>query len=222
MANTSARSEIFSGTYLLHFHTVATDGQLTIPDYFEYACARRLDRLIWLEHIRRQPTYDVPAWIEKVRQMSAETGVASVIGFEAKILPDGSLDISPEHLRASGVVGIAEHGFRGTEDEWEAALSTAFEQSREFQDRGGTVIWVHPGLSLSRKGVLEKERERYLRLLHRAEDHGVWLERNSRYRLMTEETAGLVRPESVVIGADAHSFEDLERHSRASATDEHR
>ena len=224
MATSPTRSEpgssLFSGRYLLHFHTVATDGKLTVAEYFQYAREQGLDRLIWLEHIRRQPTYDVAALVVEVRRRSEETGIAATLGFEAKVLPDGGLDLSEEHLVLADVIGLAEHGFKGSAEDLEHAISTAFERYRGFRQRG-VMIWVHPGLWLRKNRTLEIEQERYLRLLRLAQDCGVRLERNSRYGLLSDEFLGFVRPESVVIGADAHSREELARHEARCRTDTH-
>jgi hypothetical protein len=53
------RSDPFTGRYLFHLHTTYTDGKVAVPQYFDLAQRTRLDRLIFLEHIRAQPGYDV-------------------------------------------------------------------------------------------------------------------------------------------------------------------
>ena len=93
------KSEVwpFQGRYLFHLHTTSTDGELTVRQYFEYASQQRIQRLIFLEHIRRNPQYDVEAFVGEVKENSQRCRIPAVVGFEAKLLPDGRLDILDRH-----------------------------------------------------------------------------------------------------------------------------
>src|ERR1035437_6033754 len=114
MALSSTFRQMFSGSYLFHLHTRYTDGALSPNEYFEFAQQHGYQRLIFLEHIRRSPKYDVSQFISEIRECESRFEVAATIGFEAKVLPGGDLDISDEHLKLAQVVGIAEHGFKGS------------------------------------------------------------------------------------------------------------
>ena len=114
---------IFVGRYLFHVHTPYTDGEISVAGYFDHARRLGFDHIIFLEHIRREPKYDVAAFAEEVRRTSHERGIRATLGFEAKLLPAGRLDISDEHIAIAEVVGIAEHSFP---DDF-ALLRTAFE-----------------------------------------------------------------------------------------------
>ena len=105
------KSNPFRGRYLFHFHTQHTDGKLTGRDYFDWAQAHGVQSLLFLEHVRREASYDVPAFVEEVKELEQQFGIRAGVGFETKLLPDGTLDITPEHCALAEIVGIAEHGF---------------------------------------------------------------------------------------------------------------
>lgn len=201
-------SDLFRGRVLFHCHTHHTDGQPTVEDYVRYAAEHDLDRVIFLEHIRRAPSYDVAAFASEVRASGERYGVPVTLGFEAKVLPGGGLDITNDDLALAEVIGIAEHGFPDDVDLWEQSLRVAF-------DRAGTLsipaVWVHPGLRLRKWHRLDAERSRYEALLEAAQEAGLLIERNARYRLVPDEALPLVRQNHLVQGIDAHRLADLEQ-----------
>ncbi|MFZ0880585.1 MAG: PHP domain-containing protein [Candidatus Acidiferrales bacterium] len=77
---------------MFHFHTTYTDGALTIRDYFEFAARTNTESLVFLEHIRATPAYNVDAFVSGVRQIRDTTGMKAAIGFEARLLPGGTRD----------------------------------------------------------------------------------------------------------------------------------
>lgn len=199
------RSDPFTGRYLFHLHTPVTDGQVAVREYCEVALRERLDRLIFLEHIRTAPTYDVDQFTAAVRSCAAAFGIPALVGFEAKVLPGGALDISPQHLAQADVLGIAEHGFAGDVAAWSDALHRAL--GADYGAR--PVVWVHPGLWLKRKGLLEAHEPAYLDLLRYAVAQGVRLEWNLRYRLLPPHLHAEAGPAGPVLGADAHRPGDI-------------
>jgi len=204
-------NSIFQGRYLFHVHTWATDGKLNVDDYFRFARDRGIDRIIFLEHIRRVPTYDVDAYVTAVKAGSHEFGVSALAGFETKILPDGSLDIDEKHANAAEALGIAEHSFAGDSDQLAGALTACFLRYDRLRAVRG-LVWVHPGLYFKKHGLLEKERSRYRDLLNQAVQAGVPPERNMRYDLVSQPVFAELDPACRVVGADAHSADDLERY----------
>ncbi|MGI8961577.1 MAG: hypothetical protein ACR2IV_17805 [Bryobacteraceae bacterium] len=211
MGTATRFNSIFQTRYLFHFHTLATDGKLKVADYFRFARDHDFEKLIFLEHIRRSPTYDVSAFIAEVKKSSQESGIQAVTGFEAKLLPDGALDIDESHAREAEVLGIAEHGFAGDVVTLSSALIECF-QRYEHLKPAQALVWVHPGLFFKKKGLLETELERYRDLLDRAVEAGVPVERNMRYNLVPQTIFAELDPDSRVIGADAHTDDDLVRY----------
>ena len=196
-------NKLFGAPYMFHLHTTYTDGELSAGDYFEFARRHGAPRLIFLEHIRRTPRYDVQQFISEVRECEKRFSGRATIGFEAKVLPGGGLDISEDHLKEAEVLGIAEHGFDGTLMELRESLSVAMRH-----DWGRPCVWVHPGLGLRRKAKLENQPFQYTGLLEEALANGVALERNQRYDLISEKHSHSFA-EGIVFGLDAHAQSDL-------------
>lgn len=195
----------FTGRYLFHMHTAYTDGTPQVAEYFDLARSLALDRLIFLEHIRRRPTYDVARFAAEVRAEAGRTGVSALVGFEAKVLPGGELDISPEHAALADLIGIAEHGFPADFTLWRSSLWQALVRgAAAFGER--QVVWVHPGLWLLRHGLLGAHEDDLRRLVGCARSLGVRLEHNLRYGLLPPRLLAEAGP--WVLGADAHSLAD--------------
>ncbi len=200
--------DLLRGRVLFHCHTHHTDGHPAAGDYVRYAAKHGLDRVVFLEHIRRAPSYDVAAFADEVRVSGERWGVPVTLGFEAKVLPGGGLDIAEAHLALAEIVGVAEHGFPDDLDLWEASLRAAFRRA------GGLPIpaaWVHPGLYLRKRHWLDAEQARYAALLEAAQEEGLLIEQNARYRLVPDDALPLVRPGRLVRGIDAHRLADVER-----------
>lgn len=203
------RSNPFTGRYLFHLHTSYTDGKVSVRQYFEYAARKGLERLIFLEHIRAHPGYDVQQFAREVNECSAEFGVPSLVGFEAKVLPGGALDIAEEHVALAEVLGLAEHGFPSDYGLWYSSLRAALETcAANWRDK--LLVWVHPGLWLKKNGLLQVHEQDYRKLVGLAQELGVKVEWNLRYGLLPKQLHEAVQPGCLVCGADAHGLEDAE------------
>jgi histidinol phosphatase-like PHP family hydrolase len=203
------RSDLFEGRYLFHLHTRFTDGKSSVIDYFEHARRSDIERLIFLEHIRSQPTYPVEKFAAEVMRCAASFLVRATVGFETKLLPDGDLDISPEHLAMADVVGIAEHSFPNDSDLLRKTFVGATDFVRSsFPEK--TVVWVHPGLWFKRRGLVPQKQPDFLEMVRHALSKGVFLEKNLRYQLLSDTVACSLRAPALVIGADAHCVTDLQ------------
>jgi histidinol phosphatase-like PHP family hydrolase len=202
-------SDLFRGRVLFHCHTDLTDGQPSVEDYVRYAAEHGLDRVVFLEHIRRSPSYDVAAFADAVWAAGERFDVPVAVGFEAKVLPGGALDIDDDHLALADVIGIAEHGFPDDADLWEQSLRQAFAEHGDHVDR--VAVWVHPGLWLKKTRRLESYRAVYLDLLDAAQAAGVLVEQNARYGLIPDDLIARIRPNRFVRGIDAHRLADVGR-----------
>jgi putative hydrolase len=202
-------NHIFRGNYMFHLHTTFTDGKLSVRDYFEYAASHAVDQLIFLEHIRREPSYDVDAFIDEVRENSRTFRIAGVIGFEAKLLPDGELDITKRHLSLIEVLGIAEHSFPDNLQMLQSAFKKAVD-TYSLVRADLPVVWVHPGLWFKRRGLLPSLETEYASLAAYAAVRGLFLERNRRYGLAPEAILRQIQSDFVVDGLDAHSWDHLQ------------
>lgn len=199
---------------LFHCHTRHTDGEPTAEEYVRHALALGLEGVVFLEHIRRRPSYDVPAFVAEAREAGARLGLPVTVGFEARVLPGGGLDIEEAHLAMAEVLGVAEHAFPEDVPLWEASLRRAFERAGRLDV---PAVWVHPGLRLRRWGRLGAERARYEALLEAAQEAGLYVEQNQRYGLLPEAMVPRIRPGRLVQGADAHRLADVDAFARRSA-----
>lgn len=210
----SRGSRRFSGRSLFHLHTDFTDGKLSVGQYFEFARKHGIERLIFLEHIRREPTYDVNRFAFEVSHYAGLYGIEGIVGFEAKLLPHGELDIRREHLEVADFIGIAEHAFPDDVN----LLVQAFQSVLDLyvsEYPAKQFVWVHPGLWFKRRGSLNHPA--YRQMLDLARRSPVWIERNLRYDLPSRQLVGY-EPEHVVVGIDSHSAEDLHRYLEQGAS----
>jgi len=203
-------SRLFEGIYLFHVHSTYTDGSMSVSELVHQAAAAGATRLILLEHIRKHPSYDPQTLSKDLRDCANEVGIETVLGFEAKITTDGHLDMPWEYAPLAAVIGIAEHGFCGSICDFEHALDNAIDEcKRKFAD--GAVIWVHPGLSLMKRGVLDTSVDRYVAILLKCIANGVYVERNLRYDLIPDTLASRLPAGKVIVGADVHDVVDINR-----------
>jgi DNA polymerase (family 10)/putative hydrolase len=203
------KSEIFADTYLFHFHTTFTDGHITIPEYFEFAVESGVNRLIFLEHVRRVPSYSVSDFLKLIAIASEKYDMLYSIGFEAKILPDGTLDISNDQIDIADVIGIAEHGSFTDLCQMKNTLYQVIDKY-SFLAHDKEIVWVHPGLFLKRHHLLIAEADWYNKALQYAVTKGIKIERNLKYQLISSDISTKMCCDTVVIGADAHILSDLE------------
>lgn len=208
--NTLTRSSLFAGPYLFHLHTTLTDGRLGIADYFAFAAETGFKQVIFLEHIRRQPSYDVRRFVQEIATHSTAAGVTGAAGFEARLLPDGSLDIDEANLSLAAVLGLAVHSFPDDPGLLRRAFRAAVARYTARLPQT-PIVWVHPGLWWQKRGLPAHQQDDYHAMLRFAQDHGVLIERNLRYNLVDAATLPTIAPDSLVIGLDSHNRRDLAR-----------
>jgi hypothetical protein len=182
-----------------------------VSDYFSTALACSIPQLVFLEHVRARPTYDVASFQVAVAEHSSESGVAATVGFEAKVLPGGEIDIPPEVLELAPVVGVAEHRWVGSAETLVLDLQRAFSHLRE-QMPDTPIVWVHPGSWFRRAGIVD--RGMLDEVFAFALSHEVLIERNLKYDLVDEETARWVPPAQLIVGLDAHSTDEAVERAR--------
>lgn len=192
-------------TYWFHLHTHYTDGVLSVEDYFKMAKIRGIEELIFLEHIRRKPSYDVEEFVEIVKNNAKKYQIHSRVGFEAKIIEDGTLDISDEHLELSEIIGIAEHGFPSNSALFLSAWKKAMDFAKDLLPKK-EVVWVHPGLFFRKNRLLISHQQEYHHMLNYALDQGIQLEYNLKYKLFETPNHQKI---PYVLGIDAHRESDI-------------
>ena len=195
---------IRAGAYLFHFHTSITDGANTLPQYCEAAKKCGFRSLIITEHVRRKCTFDFPSLLEEAKKCEEAYEIPIILGVEAKVLPEGFLDVSDDIIVRIHVLGIAVHSFPFPSTALAEALVRVFER---YRGTDVALVWLHPGSHLldreAGSGQLLKD------LLSLAVGSGVYIELNVKHSLPPEDLRVLVPPTQAVIGVDAHSVDEV-------------
>lgn len=93
-----------------HVHSTFSDGVDTLEANLLVAVNRRLARLGFVDHVRRDSTY-LPAYVEAARALQRTSAVELLVGVEAKLLDgSGTLDLPPD-ISEIDLVYIADHQF---------------------------------------------------------------------------------------------------------------
>lgn len=185
-----------------HVHTYRTDANLKINSAIYWAIMAGVDGLVFVEHIKRNPTYN---WREFLREVHSARAVFPSLqlyaGFEASLNEYGTLDAPSQALTEADVVYMAEHHIRELDEAawYEAVLHGLQEPAVD--------VWAHPGAG---RGTITKP-ERLQKLLSTAAANDVALEQNTRYGAPAASWWPSIKQSgvSIVRGADAHSVADL-------------
>ena len=205
---------IRSGRYLFHIHTNWTDGESTLADYCIAAKESGFQSIILLEHVRKECNYDFRAFLRLIEEQRAAHAIEILVGAEAKILPNGSLDVSEMILSSIQVLGIAEHSFQGDANKLVSALDRAF---RSYRDAGFARVWVHPGLKL-----LLLSPQSFQEVMQLALEHEVYIEINLRHKLPPESFLSIIPLSKAIVGLDAHSIDEVKKLSEMALDLENR
>jgi putative hydrolase len=111
-----------------HVHSGYNDHSspdLTVRNALETAEKLGLRTLAFTEHVRRSSTW-IPQYIQEVRSYSLRSKVKVMTGFEAKILPDGSIDCLEDYSRTYMVIASF-HTPYPDKKIWMNALTNAIE-----------------------------------------------------------------------------------------------
>ena len=188
-------SEIInSENYIFHIHTKYTDGKNSVNDYIVEFPEKAL---VFTEHIRKIPNYNWREFITEVRKHG------HLAGFEAKVLPNGCLDIPEAAIEESDVLAVAVHSYKG--ENLVSDIRRAFERvSNKIP-----TVWVHP-FSSTVERKLRIDKVEYILTVMNGFEKKVFLEYNvSKKNFTKAELVFLKKKYNIVIGYDAHSVEQL-------------
>lgn len=186
-----------------HVHTSYTDGANTVLQLVAAAEKLKIPLIAFTEHVRRDLTYDFNDFlsdIEKAREEFPDVIVLS--GIEAKVLPDGSLDVDKEILSAVDHAIFAFHSFKGSADEFLQSLKKVIKNDE-------ISAWAHP-MPYSTERPSNSELGEIFQLM---EKNCVLLEINSKYSAPPKSWIDLAKKMGVkfVRGSDVHKISDLKR-----------
>jgi putative hydrolase len=111
-----------------HVHSSYNDHSspdMTVKNALETAEKLGLRTLVFTEHVRRSSTW-IPQYIQEIRLYSQRSKVNVITGFEAKILPDGSIDCLEDYSRTYMVIASFHTPYPDKEI-WMNALGNAIE-----------------------------------------------------------------------------------------------
>jgi len=187
-----------------HIHTSYTDGRSSVAEYCKKAWDLHIPLIAFTEHVREDLSYSFDKFlrdIEKARDVFPEIIILS--GCEAKVLPDGELDVSEENLRKVDYPIFAFHSFPPEFDLYLKCLRKVIKN--EFIN-----AWAHPGLFL-KKHNLEMDDGTLIDILRLVGENDVLLEVNRKYDLPPKYWSDFIGGMGihVVRGSDIHSASEL-------------
>ncbi len=195
------RRYLLSGEW--HAHTSFTDGENTVTEMAGQADRLGIPLIAFTEHVRKALDYDFGRFLEEVDEArQAFPSLVILSGVEAKVLPDGSLDVADDVIGRVDYPVFAFHGIPASKEVYLRCLRTAIESER-------ACAWAHPGFH-PRHG-LGLDYSELIDVFKAMARHGVLLELNAKHDLPPESWLRLaVRyGVDVVRGSDAHSVNDL-------------
>jgi len=192
--------------YIFHVHTDYSDGHSSVEDYFRFASRNGFELLIFTEHVRKRPDYDLEMFCREIeRTARLFPSVSALKGVEAKILPGGDLDIPEEALGLLDIVCFGFHSFPAERKLYDASFRSVVSDERW---KKLVRVWVHPCSFLKRQGRLEED-GLLSGLAETALREGVFIEVNKKHRLPPQWLVPQIPEEFLVEGYDAHSVDEL-------------
>ena len=198
---------LLKSKYIFHLHTNYTDGLNSVEEYCSWASENGYNAIVFTEHVRKNLSYDFYSFLsdmENARQKFANMDIW--IGVEAKILPNGDLDIPDKILPEIQVICFACHSFPKDIDLYEKSFKTVFSDNRW---KSHIRVWVHPGHFLKRLGVMDDYLHLLSRLVSCAVREDVFIEHNLKYELPPMSIMKNIPGSKLVRGLDAHSVESM-------------
>jgi len=187
-----------------HVHTNYADGKNSVDEYCKRAVELRIPLIVFTEHVRKALTYSYQDLIDEIIMARGKYPELIILtGCEAKVLEDGSLDVSENVLKASEIVIMAFHSFPRSKDKYIEALKTALSNPR-------VDIWAHPGLFLRNKSLSLNEEE-VEAVFEKASQENVLIELNEKYSVPSRDWMRIGKKKGVkfVKGSDVHSVEEI-------------
>lgn len=186
-----------------HIHTSYTDGENSVNDYCKRAVELGIPLVAFTEHVRRILSYDFNAYLEDVDRARDQYDLIILSGCEAKVLPDGTLDVDDSILKQVDYPVFAFHSFPKDIDVYLDALYNALKNPY-------VNAWAHPGAFLERAGLNlpKNELSRVFKVLR---DNEILVELNAKYNAPSDTWIKLARQCYVnfVRGSDCHRVEEF-------------
>jgi DNA polymerase (family 10)/putative hydrolase len=187
-----------------HIHTTYSDGFNVVDDYAKAAVELRIPLIAFTEHVRKDLNYDFNKFLSDIETANDRYDLIIFSGCEAKVLPDGNLDVDEWILKEVDYPIFAFHWFPVDRIKYLNALKTAIKNPY-------VNTWAHPGLFL-RKNHFELTQDERNEIFQLMIDNKVLLEINRQYNLPLESWRMDLgkRKVQTVRGSDVHTVDHLE------------
>jgi histidinol phosphatase-like PHP family hydrolase len=170
-----------------------------VDDYCDFFSGKG-KRLVFIEHVRSIPSYNVQSFIEKVHSRG------HFAGLEAKVLPGGDVDLPSKFINAIDVLAIAVHSFPSCAL---SDLTNSLKFALNRYNKDIPVVWVHP-LSSSIERAIVEDRKRYLNEIIDSFEHLTGIENNIKHHnLSVSEIDYFSKYSPLIVGYDAHSLDEI-------------
>jgi len=186
-----------------HIHTNYTDGTSLVSDYCKRAEELGIPLIAFTEHVRKDLQYDFNAFIEDIEIARELHDLIILSGCEAKVLPDGTLDVDDSIIRQVDYPIFAFHSFPEEVDTYLHVLYTVLKNPI-------LNTWAHPGIFLKKSGLNISEEE-LSRIFTMIKDNEILIEVNRKYNAPPDEWINLAKKIHLnfVRGSDCHHIEDM-------------
>ncbi len=173
-----------------HIHSTFSDGENTIDEIARYCAEKNIKEIAITDHVRESLSYDFSEYLAAIEKARKQYNISIIKGIEAKILPDGKLNMPSTIIDKVGLIIGAIHG-------WPEDIS--FEKAYEFLvETNCTIIGHVKFLNPNLIGMFLK--------------HKKVLEINNQYRLSEAELQLIKKYPQLKIsfGSNAHKLTDIE------------
>lgn len=190
-----------------HIHTNYTDGKNTVYEYCQKAVEVGIPLVAFTEHVRKQLSYDFSAFLDDVDKAREHFDLIVLSGCEAKVLPNGEIDVDDSILKDVDYPIFAFHSFPNSIDTYLDSLRSVLKNKQ-------LNTWAHPCAFLEKKG-LEIPHEQIIEILNTMKRRKVLLEINHKHGVPSLKWHDLAKMYGVCLvkGSDVHNVESI-RHSK--------
>lgn len=186
-----------------HIHTNFTDGENSVDEYCEKAVGQDIPLVAFTEHVRRDLSYDYNAYLEDIDKARDKYDLIILSGCEAKILPDGTLDVDDSIIKYIDYPIFAFHSFPKDLDNYLYALYKIIKNPY-------VNTWAHPDIFLKRSGLNLPKKDLF-HIFRALKENDILIELNKKYNTPSDEWTDLARQYKVNIvrGSDCHCIEEI-------------
>ncbi|WP_319507384.1 PHP domain-containing protein [uncultured Methanolobus sp.] len=186
-----------------HVHTNYTDGHNSVDDYCKKAVDLGIPLIAFTEHVRKNLDYDFSFFLDDIDEAKKNYNLIILSGCEAKVLPDGYLDVGDNILKEVDYPIFAFHSFPND-------LNLYLESLHEVLKNKYVNSWAHPCSFLKKKN-LELSDFQLKEIFSLMQKNDVLLEINRKYSLPSQRWIDLAKDCNVkfVYGSDVHQLDSL-------------